>query len=119
LFELLSSDENEHLRSKVKHHSKQKGLTFIKDQSGANIDVQLIDTAQVDLTNLVFSCKKCEKSKSPVLIVMDYAFGEQAYETMEELLKPITEKQPPFLWMYNPFPSWGKQGFWKGKKEIL
>ena len=24
----------------------------------------------------------------PVIIVMDYAFGEQAYETMDELLKP-------------------------------
>jgi hypothetical protein len=27
--------------------------------------------------------------KKPVLIVMDYAFGEQAYETIDELLKPF------------------------------
>ena len=116
LFELLSSDENEHLRSKVKQYSKQKGLTFIKDQSGANIDVQLIDTAQVDLTNLVFSCKKCEKSKSPVLIVMDYAFGEQAYETMEELLKPIAEKQPPFFMDVQSISIMGKAGILEGQK---
>ena len=29
-----------------------------------------------------------EINEKPVLIVMDYAFGEQAYETMDELLKP-------------------------------
>jgi hypothetical protein len=29
------------------------------------------------------------KKKEPVLIVMDYAFGEQAYETIDELLKPF------------------------------
>jgi len=27
----------------------------------------------------------------PVIIVMDYAFGEQAYETIDELLKPYQE----------------------------
>ena len=25
----------------------------------------------------------------PVILVMDYAFGEQAYETIDELLKPV------------------------------
>jgi hypothetical protein len=30
-----------------------------------------------------------KRRKEPVLIVMDYAFGEQAYETIDELLKPF------------------------------
>jgi hypothetical protein len=29
------------------------------------------------------------REKKPVLIVMDYAFGEQAHETIDELLKPF------------------------------
>jgi hypothetical protein len=31
---------------------------------------------------------KSKVGKKPVLIVMDYAFGEQAFETIDELLKP-------------------------------
>jgi hypothetical protein len=49
----------------------------------------------------------------PVLIVMDYAFGEQAYETIDELLKPFkryfTECGIGFYY--------GKREFWE--KEIL
>ncbi|MEE9350207.1 MAG: hypothetical protein V3U80_09180 [Flavobacteriaceae bacterium] len=83
LFELLSESDNKALRKKVKRAASKMGLIYIKDTSGTNINVQIIDTEKVDFSKSNYSGKN-----KPVIIVMDYAFGEQAYETMDELLKP-------------------------------
>jgi hypothetical protein len=89
LFELLSDDENEDLRKQVIAYAAKNGLTYIKDTSGTNINVQIIDTAKIDTSNTQYSFDPAiENDEKPVIIVMDYAFGEQAYETMDELLKP-------------------------------
>jgi len=89
LFELLSKDENEDLRHQIKEYAGKNGLVFIKDTSGTNINVQIIDTEKVDFSKTNYTLENSvENSEKPVIIVMDYAFGEQAYETMDELLKP-------------------------------
>jgi len=89
LFELLSDSGNEDLRKQVEDYALKNGMVPIKDISGTYIDVQIIDTEKIDLskTNYKFENTLITDEK-PVLIVMDYAFGEQAYETMDELLKP-------------------------------
>ncbi len=89
VYESLSDSSNQNLRRKVMSLAAKKGLTYIKDSSGTNINVQIIDT------HLIPSCKFSDHlnetvdEKKPVIIVMDYAFGEQAFETMDELLKPF------------------------------
>ena len=91
LFELLSDDENEDLRRQVINYAAENGLTYIKDTSGTNINVQIIDTEKIDINKTQYSIENSlSDTEKPVLIVMDYAFGEQAYETMDELLKPYT-----------------------------
>ncbi len=85
IFRVLSDDSHEDLRKKVKEYASKNGLIYLKDTSGTNINVQIIDTEKLDLTAWNFDAENAEK---PVLVVMDYAFGEQAYETMDELLKP-------------------------------
>jgi len=94
LFELLSNDDNEDLRKQVMEYAAENGLTYIKDTSGTNINVQIIDTAKIDMakTRYVLENSIGHEGK-PVIIVMDYAFGEQAYETMDELLKPYETKK--------------------------
>ncbi|MFD1314951.1 DUF6909 family protein [Namhaeicola litoreus] len=87
IFENLSKSENSGLQEKIRKYAAKNGLVFVDDTSGTNIDVQIIDTAKVDLSKTNFSSNKSEENK-PVIIVMDYAFGEQAYETLDELLKP-------------------------------
>ena len=93
LFELLSDPENEDLRAQVEVYAEKNGLIHIRDTSGTYIDVQIIDTEKIDLskTNYQFE-NTVPTEEKPVLIVMDYAFGEQAYETMDELLKPYTDE---------------------------
>ena len=89
LFELLSLKENENLSTKVKEYAAKNGLIYLKDHSGTNINVQIIDTSKIDFKSTDYKINNSIKEgKNPVIIVMDYAFGEQAYETMDELLKP-------------------------------
>jgi hypothetical protein len=61
-------------------------MISIPDNSGTNIDSNFDTAKLIGLTALFISEFG---DKKPVLIVMDYAFGEQAYETIDELLKPF------------------------------
>jgi hypothetical protein len=89
LFQLLSKDENEDLREQVEKYAQENGLIYVPDTSGTNINVQIIDTAKIDFSKTKYTkTQREESSDEPVIVVMDYAFGEQAYETMDELLKP-------------------------------
>ena len=92
LYQLLSNTDSKPLQKKVKDFASLNGLVYIKDTSGTNINVQIIDTAKINFDVLSFS-KKDILEENAVIIVMDYAFGEQAYETMDELLKPYASKK--------------------------
>ncbi|AJH16751.1 DUF6909 family protein [Myroides profundi] len=87
VYEELSKPENKHLRDLVNERAENEGMTFLRDESGTNIDVQIFDTAKIDFATTNFKAQQIE-GEYPVIIVMDYAFGEQAYETIDELLKP-------------------------------
>ena len=91
MYTALSSPANTKYRQKVKKTALANGMTFIEDSSGTNIDVQVFDTAKIKESSFISSENEVEESDKPVIIVMDYAFGEQAYETMDELLKPYVD----------------------------
>ena len=89
IYEDLSQPENKVMRGKVEKIALKNGMTYIEDTSGTNINVQIFDTAQVDFSKSGFDYNLDKTENKAVIIVMDYAFGEQAYETMDELLKPV------------------------------
>ena len=112
IYEMLSDSKNSLLRKKVMKYASENGLIYIKDTSGTNINVQIIDTAKLPAKLSV----EANKDK-PVIIVMDYAFGEQAFETMDELLKPykISKKETQFLDVCS-VSIMGKAGILEGGK---
>ncbi len=116
LYELLSAPSSGKLRDKVLKKAQQTGMTYIDDTSGTNINVQIFDTSKL---NGVFSTignkEVVSQEDRPVIIVMDYAFGEQAYETMDELLKPYDNKQRHFLNVVS-ISIMGKAGILEGGK---
>jgi hypothetical protein len=115
LFELLSNENSKEFQVKVKNYASKNGLIYVKDNSGTNINVQIIDTEKIDFETTDFSIVN-SSDKKPVLIVMDYAFGEQAYETMDELLKPyITENNSTHL-NVESVSIMGKAGILEGGK---
>ena len=85
LYEEISNKKD--LRDKVLKYALEEGLIYIDDKSGSNIDVQIIDLSKIDLKNTPFSGAKF--SGDDVVLVFDYAFGEQAFEVMDELLRPF------------------------------
>ena len=116
LFELIGNSENKELRKIIKKGAAKKGLTFIKDTTGANIDVQIIDTEKIDLDKTIYELNH-SKDARPVIIVMDYAFGEQAYETLDELLKPYELPSGEKIHLNIESVSiMGKAGILEGKK---
>jgi hypothetical protein len=88
IYEELSKSGANEVRNKVTDVALQQGMISVLDSSGTNIDVQIFDTAKINFSNSSFPTANLS-DKKPVLIVMDYAFGEQAYETIDELLKPF------------------------------
>ncbi|MEN8856685.1 MAG: hypothetical protein ABF260_01275 [Flavobacteriaceae bacterium] len=115
LYQLLSNENSKPLQKKTKQYASKNGLIYIKDTSGTNIDVQIIDTQKIDLSKTQFQ-KSYSKGEDPVIIVMDYAFGEQAYETMDELLKPYKENGNATHLDVESISIMGKAGILEGGK---
>jgi hypothetical protein len=90
IYEALSSSGNKELRKKVELIAKKNGMISIDDLSGTNIDVQIFDMAKIGENACCYQLENgIPDNEKPVIFVMDYAFGEQAYETIDELLKPF------------------------------
>lgn len=91
IYEALSSASNGSLRKKVSSLAQKNGMIAIDDYSGTSIDVQIFDTAKMTNDACCYELDtSIPESEKPVIFVMDYAFGEQAFETIDELLKPYT-----------------------------
>jgi hypothetical protein len=95
------------------------GLTLLPDKAGTHVDCQIIDTAlldpagvhpDVDLAPLLAATVK------PVILVMDYAFGVQAFELMENLLYPYWENEHARLFDIRSIAVMGKAGILAGNK---
>lgn len=112
IFEELSKSTANGSRSKVEEEAIKQGMISLPETVGTNIDVQIFDTARIDWATSAFPEAYFPEQK-PVLIVMDYAFGEQAYETVDELLKPY--KKNIFLNIQS-VSIMGKAGILEGGK---
>ncbi len=104
IYEALSDDKNNALRNKVSKEALGNGMIYLKDDSGTNINVQIFDLSKID------------KSKDEVIIVMDYAFGEQAYETIDELLRPYQHDDKLMHLDIKSLSIMGKAGILEGGK---
>ncbi len=118
----LSLPENAHLNQEVLEFALQHGMSYLEDRAGTNIHVQIFDTSLLPL-DLLSSELKLDRvvvaEDKPVILVMDYAFGEQAFELFDELLKPYkTEGESKKLNVYS-ISVMGKAGTLVGNKGDL
>lgn len=116
LYEELSDSANGQVRNKVMKVALENGMKFLEDFSGAYIDVQIFDTSKLKngFRNSVFEDRP--EDEKPVIVVMDYAFGEQAYETMDELLKPYNFEENEIHLNASSISIMGKAGILDGGK---
>ncbi len=115
----LSLEESGDLRQRVFQYARRHGMIQLDDTSGTNISVQLFDTRRIDPSTLppeIGWDADHIREAGPVLLVTDYAFGEQAYETMDELLKPMEEEGMKKNLNIASISIMGKAGILEGKK---
>ncbi len=95
------------------------GLTFMPDEAGTHVGCQIIDTARLDPgaahPDLNLAPLR-EAAVAPVILVMDYAFGVQAFELMENLLYPHWDNDHPHLFDIRSIAVMGKAGILSGNK---
>ena len=103
----------------IKAYGETHGLTTVRDRSGTHIDCQIIDSAQFESLpfhpEISIAVPESGQEK-PVIIVMDYAFGAQAFELMENLLKPVTDAETTVHLNIQSISIMGKAGILTGKK---
>lgn len=115
----LSEEQNDHLQKKVKQFALEHGMVQIDDTIGTNISVQVIDTSQLDFSQLETDLTPNQERlaiEKPVILVMDYAFGEQAFEIMDELLKPYETDNGRIPLNVASISIMGKAGILEGDK---
>ena len=116
LFKELSQDKHQKMREKVIKLAEKNGMIYLKDQSSANIDVHIFDSAKFKDADLPKEFYSRNDTKKPVLIVMDYAFGEQAFEVMDALSKPYEENGIKEHLNIQSISIMGKAGILVGEK---
>ncbi len=103
----------------VDRYAVRFGFSKHRDASGSSIDVQVIDTSLLGEDGVhpkvVLSWDEIRKTR-PVIVVMDYAFGSQAYEVMDELLCPLAEEGTELPLNIASISIMGKAGILAGKK---
>ncbi|MCG6909354.1 MAG: hypothetical protein LJE94_04430 [Deltaproteobacteria bacterium] len=107
------------MRQAVVNKGKAHGLYELTDHSGTHVDCQLIDTAMLEglewHPELGFDPSELPGEK-PVLLVMDYAFGAQAFEIMENILRPFTYDNTTRYMNVRSISVMGKAGILAGEK---
>jgi hypothetical protein len=103
----------------VRRFACGQGFWEIEDRSGAQTDIQIIDTAALDALEfhpgMPINRQRLREQK-PVLLVMDYAFGLQAFELMDELLQPWGRGQAVKTLPIQSISVMGKAGILPGEK---
>lgn len=112
LYEEISNKKS--LQDKVLETAQKQGMVYVDDNSGSNIDFQIIDLSKIDLKNTPFAAKPF--SGEDVILVFDYAFGEQAYEIMDELLRPYNSNGEIYTMKVKSISIMGKAGILTGAK---
>ena len=121
IYQALSLQKNEAMRQKVLSMAKKNGMIAIDDVTGTNIDVQIFDMAKLGKAACCYELPSgLSDDEKPVIFVMDYAFGEQAYETIDEFLKPYRQvDQEPIFLNVASISIMGKAGILEGGKGDL
>ncbi|MCH7403221.1 DUF6909 family protein [Belliella kenyensis] len=113
----ISTGEKKTHAKEIQTFANINGFIDLPDLSGTNIGAQIIDTAQMSKDTVIpgIALPK-EKKDRPVIVVMDYAFGEQAYECFDELLKPYEKEGKSIPLDVVSASIMGKAGILEGNK---
>ncbi len=117
IYEMVRTIRNKEVP--VTAFTKDPGFIYQLDQSGSNIDTNIIDLSLLEETHIHPSLKidfHLIKETGPVLLVIDYAFGTQAFDIMDKLLTPTSIDGKEVDLNIQSISIMGKAGVLPGKK---
>jgi hypothetical protein len=103
----------------VREYGLDHGLHYIRDTSQSNIDVLVFDTEKFSEHTLHPSVARDFEfiaQEKPVIVVIDYAFGAQAYDILDELLRPFEINEELLKFKIASVNVMGKAGTLPGEK---
>ncbi|CAG37365.1 DUF6909 family protein [Desulfotalea psychrophila] len=98
----------------LEEYALAHGFRFWHDTSGSSIDVQFIDTSKVEVLHPSIVGDQWGED-APVLLVIDYAFGTQAFTILDEFLRG-QDDFPHCKLDVKSISVMGKAGILAGKK---
>ncbi len=99
--------------------AKEPGFLYQRDETGSNIYVNIIDLSLIDEKHIHPALKinfDLIKETEPVLLVIDYAFGTQAFDIIDQLLTPFCFNGEKVSLNIKSISVMGKAGVLPGKK---
>ncbi|MFW6316208.1 MAG: DUF6909 family protein [Cyanobacteriota bacterium] len=118
----LNLPENEEWKQQIWAFGEKHGMSYLPDAAGTNIPVQLFDTTLLPVDSLTPELqidREFLEQEKPIILVMDYAFGEQAFEIFDELLKPYKTDTERKKLNVRSISVMGKAGTLMGEKGDL
>jgi len=106
-------------QGQIKKFAVEHGLHELPDNSGFSIDCQIIDMAAfngIEIHPEIQITNGHDSEHKPVILVIDYAFGAQAYEVMDELLSPHVIDDKDHYFHFRSISIMGKAGILTGEK---
>lgn len=107
------------LDADIYEYASRYGFTYLKDTSESNIDAMVIDTSKIR-KSFLHSSIQCDfellQKDCPVIVVIDYAFGAQAFDIMDELLCPCNFDDSEISFKVKSISIMGKAGILSGNK---
>jgi len=117
LYALFEAHRNN--SEEVAKFAESHGCWPLIDRSGAQISCQIFDTArlaEITLHPALNIDRNIPEAQAPVLLVMDYAFGSQAFEILDELLELLCTGEKGRCFDIRSISIMGKAGILPGKK---
>ncbi len=117
LYDMVAELRN--LDGEINQFALAFGFSYLRDTSESGIDVMIFDTSKNKKDNLHPSIhcdfQYIEKEK-PVIVVIDYAFGAQAFDILDELLCPGHFADQTITFSIKSVNIMGKAGTLPGNK---
>jgi len=111
----------ESLRDKdllIREYARNHGFYELQDNANIMVDAQLIDTKyfQHMIFHPLLNIHKDNSDNPPLLFIMDYAFGTQAFDTLDRLLEPYDIETSQVPLNVKSISVMGKAGILCGNK---
>ncbi len=107
------------VKADIYDYASRHGFSYLRDTSESNIDTMVIDTEDIEDNfihdSVSYDIENLHKTR-PVIVILDYAFGTQAFDILDELLCPCHFNEIDVSFTVKSINIMGKAGILSGNR---